>query len=198
MLLRLLSLDEPRIVNCSGLGARVLAGDDEIIPVKGQLTVLVPQPEVDYRISGGTSSMPTVAAPVSVAELPSSSNAIPVTTLTWATPGSPATVGEKKAREILYLTRQYSAEEALAMGLVNRVVPSGTAREAAETLASEIAAFPQTCLRRDRASLLEQDGLSESDALDNELRHGLVSLESDAVAGAARFVAGEGRHGAFG
>ena len=50
----------------------------------------------------------------------------------------------------------------------------------------------------DAGSSVEVVPLAESDALANELRHGLVSLESDAVAGAARFVAGEGRHGAFG
>jgi enoyl-CoA hydratase len=110
----------------------------------------------------------------------------------------PRLIGESRALDLVLTGRPVGAQEALAMGLVNRVVPTGTAREAAETLAAEIAAFPQTCLRGDRASLLEQPGLSETAALDNELRHGLVSLESEAVAGAARFVAGEGRHGAFG
>lgn len=110
----------------------------------------------------------------------------------------PRLIGEGRALDLVLTGRPVGAQEALAMGLVSRVVPTGTARAAAETLAAEIADFPRTCLRRDRASLLEQSGLCESDALDNELRHGLVSLESDAVAGAARFVAGEGRHGAFG
>jgi enoyl-CoA hydratase len=82
------------------------------------------------------------------------------------------------------------------MGLVNRTVPLGTARAAAERLAAEIAAFPQTCLRHDRLSALEQGGLSESDAMAGELRHGLRSL-AEAAQGAARFAAGEGRHGAF-
>src|SRR5262249_59587585 len=88
------------------------------------------------------------------------------------------------------------AAEALAIGLVNRVVPAGQARPAAEALAAELAALPQTCLREDRLSTLEQDGLAEEAALTNELRHGRVSLAADAVAGAARFAAGEGRHGA--
>ena len=48
----LLSLDEPVIVNCTGLGARELFGDQELMPLKGQLTVLVPQPEVDYAVTG--------------------------------------------------------------------------------------------------------------------------------------------------
>ena len=93
--------------------------------------------------------------------------------------------------------RRRGAREALDLGLVNRVVPDGTARREAEALAGRLAAFPQTCLREDRLSLLEQDGLAEEDALANELRHGLVSLAADTAAGAARFRAGEGRHGAF-
>lgn len=109
----------------------------------------------------------------------------------------PRLIGESRALDLVLTGRPVGATEALAMGLVNRVVPTGESRAAAEALAAAIAAFPQTCLRGDRASLLEQAGSSEADALSNELRHGLVSLESDAVAGAARFVAGEGRHGSF-
>src|SRR6185503_14287539 len=49
----LMSLREPIIVNASGLGARELFGDQELVPLKGQLTVLVPQAEVNYRTSSG-------------------------------------------------------------------------------------------------------------------------------------------------
>jgi hypothetical protein len=59
---------------------------------------------------------------------------------------------------------------------VNRVVPPGTAIRAAQRLAAELAALPQVCLRHDRLSVLEQDGMDESDALANELRHGSLSL----------------------
>ena len=83
------------------------------------------------------------------------------------------------------------------MGLANRVVPVGTERLAAERLAAEIARFPQTCLRRDRLSVVEQDGLSEQDAMAGEWRHGMVSLASDALSGAARFAGGAGRGGSF-
>ncbi len=82
------------------------------------------------------------------------------------------------------------------LGLVNRVVPPGQALAAAQQLAAPIAAFPQTCMRGDRASVLEQDGLDEAAALANEFTHGLHSLAVDALPGAARFAAGEGRHGA--
>ena len=54
----LITLDEPVVVNCTGLGARELFGDDALIPTKGQLTVLVPQPEVNYRTSGGITPQP--------------------------------------------------------------------------------------------------------------------------------------------
>ena len=53
-------------------------------------------------------------------------------------------------------------------------------------------------MRQDRLSLLEQHGMSEEEAMANELRHGMVSLGADALDGAARFAGGEGRHGSFG
>lgn len=107
----------------------------------------------------------------------------------------PRLIGTSRAMDLVLTGRPVAADEALTIGLVNRLVPAGTARAAAEALALQVAEFPQTCLRQDRLSLLEQDGLTEEAALANELRHGLVSLESDAVAGAARFASGEGRHG---
>lgn len=92
--------------------------------------------------------------------------------------------------------RPVEAKEAYDFGLANRLVPVGQARAAAEELAAEIARFPQTCLRHDRMSLLEQDGLSEHDALAVEHGHGIEALH-EAVAGAARFAGGAGRHGDF-
>jgi enoyl-CoA hydratase len=109
----------------------------------------------------------------------------------------PRLVGLGRAMDLVLTGRPVPAAEALAMGLVNRVVPTGGARAAAEALAAELAAVPQTCLRHDRLSLLEQDGLDEQAAMANELRHGLVSLADPdgATAGAARFASGAGRHG---
>ncbi|HEX5408086.1 MAG TPA: crotonase/enoyl-CoA hydratase family protein [Pseudonocardiaceae bacterium] len=110
----------------------------------------------------------------------------------------PRLIGTSRAMDMILTGRPVHAREALAMGLANRVVPTGTARVEAERLAAELAAFPQTCLREDRLSVLEQDGLSEADALAGEYRHGLTSLAADTVTGAGRFADGAGRHGNFG
>ena len=81
------------------------------------------------------------------------------------------------------------------MGLVTRLSEPGQALEEARELALTLAALPQTCLRQDRLSVLEQWGLEEDAALAAELAHGLVSLQADALDGASRFAAGDGRHG---
>jgi enoyl-CoA hydratase len=106
----------------------------------------------------------------------------------------PRLIGRSRAMDLVLTGRGVPAQEALAMGLVNRVVPVGESRTAAEALAREIAGFPQTCLREDRLSLLEQEALSDSDAMANEFAHGLVSLR-DVQEGLERFRAGAGRHG---
>ncbi|MCP2295982.1 enoyl-CoA hydratase [Nocardia amikacinitolerans] len=110
----------------------------------------------------------------------------------------PRIIGTSRAMDLVLTGRAVSAPEALQMGLVNRVVPTGEARNAAEELAAELAVLPQTCLRSDRMSLLEQDGMDEDAAIRNEFRHGLAALADGALAGAQRFAAGAGRHGAAG
>jgi len=107
----------------------------------------------------------------------------------------PRLIGTSRAMDLVLTGRAVDAAEALQIGLVNRVVPAGQALPAAQVLARQLAAFPQTCLREDRASLLEQDGLDEAAAMANEFAHGMTSLATDALPGAARFAAGEGRHG---
>jgi len=107
-------------------------------------------------------------------------------------------IGHSRALDLILTGRAVGAEEALAMGLANRVVAEGEARAAAEELAKQIAAFPQACLRHDRLSSYEQWGLPVAEALKNECRHGQASLASgEATAGAGRFREGEGRHGRF-
>ncbi len=107
----------------------------------------------------------------------------------------PRLIGLSRALDLILTGRAVGAEEALAMGLANRIVPKGQSRAAAEALAREIARFPEVCMRGDRASAYEQHDLPFELALQNELTHGLRSLEAGAVAGAIRFVGGAGRGG---
>src|SRR5687767_7181374 len=107
----------------------------------------------------------------------------------------PRLIGLSRALDLILTGRPVKADEALAMGLVNRVVPKGAAREAAEALARELAALPQRCMRADRRSAYEQFGLSLPDALAMEFDRGLTVVE-EGFGGAKRFASGEGRHGA--
>lgn len=107
----------------------------------------------------------------------------------------PRIVGQGVAMDMVLTGRPVGAEEALRVGLASRVVPPGQARAAAEALAADLARLPQTTMRNDRLSLLDQAGLGEADALAHEFTLGLESLAADAETGARRFVSGEGRHG---
>jgi enoyl-CoA hydratase len=108
----------------------------------------------------------------------------------------PRLIGASRAMDLLLTGRPVEADEALAIGLVNRVVPAGESLAAAQQLAAELARFPQTCMREDRLSLLEQEGLDEATAMAREFEHGLRSL-ADVQAGLDRFRSGAGRHGSF-
>jgi enoyl-CoA hydratase len=109
----------------------------------------------------------------------------------------PRLVGHGRAMDMVLTGRPVDAAEALAIGLADRVVPSGQACDAAVALATDIAALPQRCMRSDRASLIEQWSLDHAGAMANETRRGLEVIASgETLSGAGRFAAGAGRHGA--
>lgn len=108
----------------------------------------------------------------------------------------PRLIGHGRALDLLLTGRAVGAEEALSIGLVNRLVPQGSALAAARRLAHELTLLPQTCLRSDRLSAYEQWSLTIGDALANESARGIRVIESgEAVEGARRFGEGRGRHG---
>ena len=109
----------------------------------------------------------------------------------------PRLIGLSRAMDMILTGRPVKADEALLIGLVNRVVANGKAKKAAIELAHQIAAHPQICMRGDRLSAMEQFDLPFKTAMANEFTHGLASIQKEAVEGAARFAKGAGRHGKF-
>jgi enoyl-CoA hydratase len=108
----------------------------------------------------------------------------------------PRIVGLGRALDLILTGRPVDAGEAHAIGLADRVVAPGEARSAAESLAAEIARFPQACVRSDRRSVYDGFGLDERAALAQEFATGRAVL-AGALQGAARFAAGEGRGGSL-
>ncbi len=109
----------------------------------------------------------------------------------------PRLIGLSRALDLILTGRPVDAEEALAMGLANRVAPKGMAREEAEMLAHELSRFPQQCLRADRRSAYGQFGLTLEDALQNEFTGAADVLAQETLKGAQRFAEGHGRNGSF-
>lgn len=110
----------------------------------------------------------------------------------------PRLIGASRAADMILTGRPVSASEALSWGLANRVVPRGKAREEAESLAVEIARFPQRCMRSDRRAAYDQWSLPLDAAMAREFELGFATIASgETLEGATRFAGGAGRHGKF-
>jgi len=108
----------------------------------------------------------------------------------------PRLIGHSRAMDLILTGREVRAQEALDIGLANRLVPAGEALNAAIELSRQIASSPQTCMRNDRLSAIEQWGMEEDAAMRNEFRHGTLTMASgESAAGANDFAKGAGRHG---
>jgi len=110
----------------------------------------------------------------------------------------PRLIGMSRAMDLILTGRPVGAKEAFSIGLANRLVEDGTAINAAQELAAELAKFPQTCMRNDRLSAYQQWNASLQEALMNEFQLGLQTIQSsETLEGAKRFASGKGRHGDF-
>ena len=108
----------------------------------------------------------------------------------------PRLIGHSRAMDLILTGRGISGEEAERIGLVNRVTEPGQALAAAILLAKQLAHFPQTSMRNDRLSAIEQWELGWQAGMLNELRLGMATFASgEGDAGAKRFAGGVGRHG---
>ncbi|KAK0647617.1 3-hydroxypropionyl-coenzyme A dehydratase [Lasiodiplodia hormozganensis] len=110
-----------------------------------------------------------------------------------------AIIGLGRALDMILTGRPVTAQEALQMGLANRVVPKGKAFEEANKIAKQLLTFPQACMNVDRSSCYYSvyNATSFEDALRNEFDEGIKVITTESVKGASKFSKGAGRHGAF-
>ncbi|MEM9060404.1 MAG: crotonase/enoyl-CoA hydratase family protein [Pseudomonadota bacterium] len=120
-----------------------------------------------------------------------------ITLMDGGTVRLPRLVGQGKALEIAMTGRKVTSEECYRIGLCEKVVGHGEARDAAEAMAREIARFPQQAVLADRRSIIETRGMPVHEALKHEWAHGKDAIRNEGAAGAARFRDGVGRHGDF-
>jgi enoyl-CoA hydratase len=120
-----------------------------------------------------------------------------ITLIDGGTVRLPRLVGQGKALEITLTGRKVPAEECYRIGLCEKVVAPGTAREEAEAMAREIARFPQAAVLADRRSIIESRGLPVREALKLEWANGVAAVIKEGAAGAGRFRDGAGRHGDY-
>jgi enoyl-CoA hydratase len=185
----------------SGDGANVLSEDDGPMgPTRLQMVKPVIAAVEGYAVAGGLELAlwcdVRVAAGDAVFGVFNRRWGVPL--LDGGTVRLPRVIGAGRALDMILTGRPVEAGEAFEIGLVNRLCDPGEALDVAIALGNEIARAPQTCVRADRASALEQWSLTERDALANELRHGMKAIEAgETQAGAERFASGRGRHGSF-
>jgi enoyl-CoA hydratase len=177
-----------------------LAGDAPMGPTRMQLSKPVIAAIAGHAVAGGLELALwcdlRIAEPSAVFGVYSRRWGVPL--IDGGTIRLPRLIGQGRAMDMILTGRAVAAEEALAIGLVNRLVGAGEAREAAESLAAEIARFPQICLKGDRHSALEQWSLAWDEALALEFAEGLKALEAnETFTGAQRFAKGKGRGGSF-
>jgi len=111
----------------------------------------------------------------------------------------PRLIGMSRAMDLILTGRPVDAKEALQIGLANRLVEDGKAVETAQKLALEIAKFPQACMRNDRLSAYQQQGMPFKKAMEQEFEWGMKTIATkETLRGAKRFAEGKGRHGSFG
>ncbi len=181
----------------------VIAGQNTIAPM-GPSRLLLSKPVIaaieGYAVAGGTElalwADLRVASETAVFGIFCRRFGVPL--IDGGTIRLPRLIGQSRAMDLILTGRPVDADEALRIGLANRVVPAGQARAAALALAHELAKFPQACLRNDRRSVFEQWDRDHEAALLDEMRGGLdVIASGETRDGATLFTSGKGRHGKF-